>query len=117
MALIDNETRLRYKFGIKDNELYSIKCFLQGAVYCWVKNKEGAFFAARDLMGGKNFDWKGTPLFCLYQKHIAMGKDNESAIDEAGRDLGWILKTVLHEDKRSFKVQDNGRANGYQWVE
>lgn len=114
MALAE-KSKLRHDFGISENELKLVKAFLQGAVYCWVKNLEGNVFAARDLMGGVNFDWKGTPLYCLYEKHIRLEKDDESAIDEAGKDLGWILKSVLDEDKRTFEIYNVNMAKGYRW--
>ncbi len=111
-----NKSKLRYDFGIDPIDLPPIKYFLQGAVYCWIKNRKDEVFAARDLMGGENFEWAGTPLYCLYEKHINKGKDVESAIDEAGKDLGWILKSVLDEDKRSFKTYDKGMTKGYKWI-
>lgn len=114
MALTE-KSKLRHDFGISENELKLIKAFLQGAVYCWVKNLKGNVFAVRNLMGGVNFDWKGTPLYCLYEKHIRLGKDDESAIDEAGKDLGWILKSVLDEDKRTFETYSVNMAKGYKW--
>jgi hypothetical protein len=115
MSLI-RKSKLRSNFGINETELNYIKSFLQGAVYCWIKNRKDEVFAARDLMGGENFEWYGTPLYCIYTKHINKGKDNESAIDEAGKDLGWILKSVLDEDKRSFETYDKGKTNGYKWI-
>ncbi len=115
MALLKG-SKLRQDFGIPSDQLKAIKNFLQGAVYCWIKNKNEEFFAARDLMGGANFDWYGTPLYWLYDKHIKKGKTEKAAIDEAGKDLGWILKSVLDEDKRTFESRDEGRANGYKWV-
>ncbi len=116
MALLE-KSKLRHSFGIREENLIAIKSFLQGSVYCWVKNRKGKLFAARDLVGGDNFDWSGTPLKILYDKHIAKGKNNKDAIDEAGRDLGWILKLVLHEDKRTFSSSDAGMAKGYKWIE
>ncbi|WP_339133661.1 MAG: hypothetical protein WGN25_13360 [Candidatus Electrothrix sp. GW3-4] len=113
MTLI-NPSRMRNSFGISDVDLDRIKCFLQGSVYCWVKNRKDEGFAARDLVGGENYDWNKTPLIPLYQKHIAAGKDPNDAVDEAGKDLGWILKLVLHEDKRSFESYDAGKAKGYR---
>jgi len=115
MSLL-NKSKLRYDFGIDPIDLPPIKYFLQGAVYCWIKNRKDEVFAARDLMGGENFEWEGTPLYCLYEKHINKGKDIESAIDEAGKDLGWILKSVLDEDKRSFETYDKGMTKGYKWI-
>ena len=115
MAL-KTQSKMRKDFGIGDNELKSAKDFLQGAVYSWIKNRKGEVFALRDLMGGEHFDWDGTPLYCLYQKHTDIGKDNEAAIVEAGKDAGWILKSVLFEDKYIFESCDKGMARGYKWV-
>ena len=110
------QTKLRKNFGISGEQLALIKAYLQGSVYSWIKNREGEIFAARDLVGGVNFDWNRTPLFCLYQKHIDSGKPHEEAIDEAGKDLGWILKSVLDEDKRKFETHDKGLTKGYRWI-
>ncbi|MEA1877201.1 MAG: hypothetical protein U9N86_10060 [Bacteroidota bacterium] len=111
-----NKSKMRKNFGICESDLHDIKCFLQGAVYCWAKNKKDEIFAARDLMGGENYEWSGTPLICLYNKHINKGKSDELAIEEAGKDLGWILKSVLDEDKRTFVASDKGMTQGYKWV-
>jgi len=81
-----------------------------------VKNRSGEQFAARDLVGGENFEWEGTPLVVLYQKHIDLGKTDEAAISDAAKDLGWLLKAVLHEDKRHFEVGKSGLTAGYRWV-
>ena len=102
--------------GISDNQKKLIKAYLQGAVYSWVKNCSGKQFAARDLVGGENFDWNGTPLIALYEKHIKLGKTNEAAIEDAGKDLGWLLKTVISEDKRNFEIGRSGLTAGYRWV-
>ncbi len=115
MTLI-TQSKLRINFGISDAQLALIKAYLQGSVYSWIKNRVGEIFAARDLVGGANFDWDGTPLYCLYQKHIDSGKHNKEAIDEAGKDLGWILKTVLNEDKRTFETHEKGLTKGYRWI-
>ncbi|MCI0693423.1 hypothetical protein L0337_15635 [candidate division KSB1 bacterium] len=66
-------------------------------------------------MGGENFEWKGTPLYVLYQKHIANGKNHESAVEFAAKDLGWLVKAVLKEDKRTFEVVKIW-ANSYRWI-
>src|ERR1039458_893183 len=87
-----------------------------GYPYSWVKNRKGKKLAVRDLVGGENFEWKGTPLYVLYQKHIDAGKDNESAIKSAARDLGWLVKTVLSEDKRTFEAGKGGLVSTYRWV-
>lgn len=115
MALIP-ESEVRDVYGITMDQKSSIKAFLQGAVYSWVKNRMGEQFAARDLVGGENFEWEGTPLFALYQKHIDAGKINEEAIEAAAKDLGWLMKAVLSEDKRHFEVGRSGQTAGYRWA-
>lgn len=115
MALIP-DSELRGTYGISDTEKALIKAFMQGTVYCWVKNRAGEPFAVRDLMGGENFDWNGTSLQVLYEKHINAGKDNEEAIEAAAKDLGWLVKSVLAEDKRTFEVGKAGLVSSYRWV-
>ena len=64
MALL-TPTEIRSVRGIAPDVELLIRVFLQGAVYCWVKNRSGQPFALRDLMGGENFEWMGTPLYAL----------------------------------------------------
>ncbi len=104
--------------GISSSDEKAIKDYLQGAVRAWVvvESNRGKQFAARDLVGGPNHDWRGTPPEALYQKHSSRGKTHKEAIKAAGRDLGWLLKAVLDEDKkRNYKVGRAGRVNGYTW--
>ena len=117
MTLIP-QSEVRDVYGISDEEKDLIKAFMQGAVYCWVKNLKDESFAVRDLMGGENFDWDRTPLQVLYDKHYnaGAGKDHESAIEAAGKDLGWIVKAVLDNDKRTFIVDKVGLVSSYRWV-
>ena len=42
--------------------------FLQGAVYSLIKAQPEFTFAAHDLMGGANYDWRRTPLIELYNR-------------------------------------------------
>ena len=55
----------------------------------------------KDLVGERNFFWQGTPLFILYKK--CNNKDNPVFL--AGQIAGKILKNVLINDKRTFKVR------------
>ncbi len=115
MVLIP-ESEVRDVHGITEEQKALIKAYLQGAVYSWVKNRMGEQFAARDLVGGENFEWEGTPLYPLYQKHIDSGKGIDEAIEAAAKDLGWLMKVVLSEDKRHFEVGRSGLTAGYRWV-
>ena len=115
MAL-SQPSELRDVRGISETDTALIKAYMQGAVYSWVKNRNGKAFAVRDLVGGENFEWRGTPLYVLYQKHIAAGKDSDSAVKAAARDLGWLVKTVLAEDKRTFVAGKGGLVSTYRWI-
>jgi hypothetical protein len=115
MGLV-KESEIRDVHGITPDEKQRIIDFLQGAVYCWCKNKPDLWFSMRDLMGGDNYYWDGTPLFILYQKHIAKGKDSESAVRDAGIDSGWLLKRVLNDDLRKFDTRNEELINKYLWI-
>jgi hypothetical protein len=110
------QSEVRDVYGISDEEKELIKAYLQGAIYCWVKNRKGEQFAARDFCGGENFEWDGTPLIALYEKHIEKGKPSPDAIKDAAKDLGWLLKSVLTNDKRDFRAGKSGLTAGYCWV-
>jgi hypothetical protein len=115
MALLP-PSEIRQVTGITLEQELLMRAFLQGAVYSWVKNRTGEQFAARDLVGGENFEWEGTPLFPLYEKHSASGKSIDEAIDAAGKDCGWLLKSVLADDRRHFEAGRSGLTAGYRWV-
>ncbi len=99
------------------------KDFLQGLVYCWCKNQPGKEFAAQYLVGGKNKNWNKTPLQRVYDYRLACyikrGKSKKEAEDDAhsqaAKDVGWLLKSMLHDDKRKFKQIKGGRVNFYKW--
>ena len=102
------------------------RAFIQGAVYCWCKNKPGEVFAVRDLFGRENTDWGGTPLQEIYGhwsslyrgQHPELSDDelHEKAADQAAIDVGWLMKSVLQNDRREFESSDVGKAKGYKWV-
>jgi hypothetical protein len=106
---------------VKGCELERIEYFLLGAVYCWNNNcktdkGEPRKFAARDLVGGVNKDWEGTPLLVLSREHKGKARaSKKTAEQEAGKDLGWILYTVLKEDKRRHFKKCPGHVAEYLW--
>lgn len=115
MALIE-KSEIRNVTGIDSTQLKAIYHFLQGAVYCWCKNRPSEWFALRDLMGGDNYYWDSTPLMSLYEKHKDnIGKVWEDAVSGAAKDSGWILKRVLEDDKRRFDTKKEGLVRMYRW--
>ena len=96
MSLEEN-TQVRDVNGISENEKKSICDYLQGAVYCWCKNKPKEWFSVRDLCGGENFDWNRTPMIVLFEKHKNKGKSDEDAINQIEK-LGIPF---VHEDVKN----------------
>jgi hypothetical protein len=47
--------------GLSESEHQRIYDFLQGAAYCWCKNRKHERFAMRNLRGGVNRDWDNIP--------------------------------------------------------
>lgn len=109
-------SEIRNVSGISIQENQRIRDFLQGTVYCWCKNRNDEWFALRDLMGGPNFNWSATPMAVLFDKHLAIGKTNEQAIDNAGKDGGWLLKRVINDDDRQFETIQEEQTRKYRWL-
>ena len=114
--VLNPKSEVREVQGVASDQMMLIRAFIQGAVYSWVKNRKGEWFAVRDLAGGENFDWNGTPLQTLFDKHVKGGKPPTDAIEAAGRDIGWITKSVLSEDKRTFEADNSGYVSQYRWA-
>ena len=110
--------------SISKTEMKKIQDYLQGCVYTWcnIHEKPAKFYAA-DFVGGSNKDWKGTPPHTLfssrfdqYQREYPQKSEeqiNARAFDQAGIDLGWILKSVLIKDKRSFTTHEGFHSAYY----
>jgi len=110
-----SEQEIRAVTGISDDDLEKCRIFLQGAVYCWCKNRRDEWFALRDLVGGENTEWDNIPLDAIYRKHIA-NPSPEKAFAEAARDAGWVLKHVIAHDQRLFDTRIDDDVRHYQWV-
>lgn len=120
--LTGDNTIVKNVNGVNPTDMQRIRDFLQGSVYCWCIVKGEEWFAARDLVGGDNSeDWANIPLYALYQRHIDAGKSSKEAFDQAGIDVGHILKSVLKDDKRMFETKVNSDARydnvrKYRWI-
>ena len=114
--IVSHDGHFRNVTGISDIQRDQLHSFLQGAVYCWCKNRKDEWFSIRDLMGGDNFNWNGTPLFPLWQKRADDGWDENDAIVEAGKEAGWLLKSVLNNDLRRFETKKEELVRKYRWI-
>jgi hypothetical protein len=106
--MLSKESEIREIQGITVLQQQRILDFLQGAVYCWCKNRKDEWFTAQALLGGENFDWQGTPMMVLFEK--------SGSIEQAGKDAGWLLKMMLHNDKRTYESSSNGWVKQYRWI-
>lgn len=110
---------VREVHGIDAESEQAIRLFLQGAVYCWCKNRPEEWFSLGQLMGGDNYHWEGTPLFALFEKQVRL-ENSDDPVTRAGIDAGWILLSVLDEDRREFessKKERHGKnTRSYRWV-
>lgn len=111
-------SQLRTVNGISEKQLLDIEMFMRGAVYCWIKNHPDRWFAVHDLVGGLINDWEGTPLLVLRGLRDEQDPLNEeAAYDAAGRALGWIVKTMLHQEDRRFRTRRVEKAREYLWIQ
>lgn len=102
--------------GVSPAEIEKMLIFIAGGVRTWCKAVGDKQFALRDLFGGENYYWEGTPLQALYVKFCNEGYSSDEAVRLAGNAAGRLLKRVLVEDRtRTYVVGDAGLANGYTW--
>ena len=113
--MLNPPSEIRQVMGLTPEQITRIRDFMQGAIYSWVKNRPDEWFAVHDLVGGENTEWRETPLMVLYDKHTA-SKPHEQAFDAAAKDLGWLMKALLHDDRREFETRHDGFANTYHWT-
>ena len=113
--IVSGNNELRAVSGISADEERDIINFLQGAVYCWCKNRKNEWFSLRDLMGGDNYYWNDTPMIKLWEKHSNLKKADP--VDEAGKDGGWLLKKVVQKDKRKFETKEEDMIRKYRWIQ
>lgn len=114
MTIIKSNSVIRNVSGINANQKKEIINFLQGNVYSWCKNNNNKWFSLKDLMGGVNFEWEGTPLYVLWEKHNSKGSNDP--VKSAGKDAGWLLKYTLQIDKRNFKRKKGFTSAEYLFV-
>lgn len=105
--------------NVSEADIQQMLDFLFGAVRAMCKDGKGAFFAARDFLGGANYFWQGTPMYRLFEKyHDDEGYTSDEAVEAAGKTAGHLLKRVLIRDSvRVYRLEDAGMANGYRWIE
>jgi len=92
--------------------------FLRGSVYAWCNVMKDKPFRFATFAGGDNYYWDETELYYLYDKQKSAGSANDdSALREAAKEGGGLLRYMLSEDRRKFEtwISEDGRRE-YAWV-
>ena len=115
--MISNDNTYRNVWGPDAIELRQMRDYLLGAVQVWCRDRHGEWFAARDLLGGANRYWQGTPLMALYDYYLSQSNgDDDYAFHQAARAAGNLLKRVLVEDeKRTYETRKRFTRE-YRWI-
>lgn len=102
---------------LDEKDLKPMRDYLLGAVKAWCKDRKEQWFAARDILGGANYYWQGTPLYKLFEYYRDhSNQDVENAVTQAGRSAGHLLKRVLIEDKKRNNETRVEYTRQYRWV-
>ncbi len=101
------DTELKNVSGISNAERTAICAFLQDAVNDWCTKHNDEWFAARDLLGGDNFNWEETPMNALLVNNN---------VRQASIKAGWLLKHVIHDDTRTFDTRRGRLFRQYRWT-
>lgn len=116
--IINDLTGFRFVRGIDESELQRMRDYLLGAVHSWCRDRHGEWFAARDLLGGANYYWRGTPLQRLYDFYLEISAgDEDYSKRQAGIAAGHLLKRVLAEDEKRKYETRLAFTREYRWVE
>lgn len=115
MALIGDYNYVPKVAWVSSSQRNDMQMFLKGAVYCWCKNRKGEWFATRDLLGGDNYYWQGTPLIDLFTHYLHQGYSEEEAVFMAGKDAGKLMMEMLEDDKRTYETR-SAFTREYRWT-
>lgn len=103
--------------GFSDTQIEEICAYLLDVVHRWCDRNGYNWFAARDLIGGVNYDWTGKPLQPLFDYYQGGDEaNNDYAKKEAGKAAGRLMKRVLIEDNRRYETRE-GYTREYRLAE
>lgn len=106
--LVKKDTSRIYSISaVLTKEQYAeAKSYIKTAVAEFCKNNPGQTFSVRELFGGANRDWNGTPLQPIYNYH---NQPNVNApADKARKDVGKLLKSILENDQNAYYERMQG---------
>ena len=103
---------------ITDAEIQSAISHIEKSVDAYCKrnnNKVGTLISVRILFGDKNRDWNGTALQNIYDYHKNANRVKNPK-NQAAKDVGWLFKKVLMDDKRVFEYHSKDSSKVYRLV-
>jgi hypothetical protein len=115
MAFVNKEVR-RNICVITEDEKTAIKDWMRTKVDLWIEKHGNDEFIVRNLLmlTKVDLDWIGTPLRVLTDYYLRFYTVT-AARKEAGRALGWLVKSMLNEDVCIFDTSHERRVRSY-WL-
>lgn len=114
MIINTNQTVRAISAQIPSVMIEFAKAFIQGAVYSHCNNNADKELSVRILFGGDNRNWANTPLQCIYDYHKYV-KKSEHPGEDAAKDVGWLFKSVLINDSRTFECVGKDTGSIYKF--
>lgn len=99
---------------LPQQEIEMAKAYIRDAINTFCQNNLRQSFAVRDLFGGENGDWQGTPLQAIYEYHIAARASDPK--DSARKDVGKLMKIVLSEEDGYYIQSQGGKTKLYRKI-
>ena len=112
MIVNTNQTIRAISAQISDVNIDLAKAYIQGAVHSHCNKNADKELSVRILFGGDNKNWANTPLQCIYDYYYDKGSEHPS--DDAAKDVGWLFKSVLINDSRTFEYVGKDTGSIYK---
>lgn len=111
--MLIQEGVIRKIHAISETKAREIKNYLQGTIRFHDKVAAGKWFSLRDLMGGANFDWNGTPMQELFEAY----RGRSDAFKVTAKSAGWLLKAAIEDDPcRRYETKKEAFTRMYRWI-
>lgn len=102
MIIKTNQTVRNLTAKIPAVNIELAKAYIQGAIHSHCNSNADKEFSVRILFGGDNKNWANTPLQCIYDYHRYV-RTSKNPAEDAAKDVGWLFKSLLISDERTFE--------------
>lgn len=81
--------------------------YIQQEVDLYAIAHRGQWFSAQNIFGGKNRNWGGTPIQCLYEYYRNVRHyPNQKAQSCAGMTLGWLMARSIEQSSLTYDTRN-----------